>query len=197
MPQILLPIGITLLCLVVARKLFRPDAFGEATALPATSRRNSPSMYEVVTVSLGLIVAIALLLGGIQIAIAVGLGGLLTLLLNEGVEFAQAIGFIVWGSVNSSTLSALPLFILMAELMLRSGVSDSVLRRHDPADPPHSRRPAADEHRELLAVRGDQRIERRHRRRHRRRRHPAAEGRRLRSRDDRPARSPPAARSAS
>ena len=30
-PQLLLPIGITLLCLVVARKLVRPDAFGEAT----------------------------------------------------------------------------------------------------------------------------------------------------------------------
>ena len=82
-------------------------------------------MYEVVTVSLGLIVAIVLLLGGIQIAIAIGLGGLLTLLLNEGVNSLRAIGFIVWGSVNSSTLSALPLFILMAELMLRSGVSNS------------------------------------------------------------------------
>ncbi len=30
-PQLLLPFGITLLCLVVARKLFRPDALGEAT----------------------------------------------------------------------------------------------------------------------------------------------------------------------
>src|ERR1700752_2642356 len=82
-------------------------------------------MYEVVTVSLGLIVAIALLLGGIQIAIAIGLGGLLPLLLNERVDSLRALGFIVWGSLNSSTLSALPLFILMAELMLRSGVSDS------------------------------------------------------------------------
>lgn len=82
-------------------------------------------MYEVITVSLGLIVAIALLLGGIQIAIAMGVGGVLTLLLNEGVRSLNAVGFIVWGSVNSSTLSALPLFILMAELMLRSGVSDT------------------------------------------------------------------------
>ena len=82
-------------------------------------------MYEVFTVSLGLVIAVALLLGGIQIAIAVGIGGVLTLLLNEGVRSLNAIGFIVWGSVNSSTLSALPLFILMAELMLRSGVSDS------------------------------------------------------------------------
>ena len=46
-------------------------------------------MYEAVTVSLGLIVASLLLLGGIQIAIAVGIGGVLTLLLNEGIRVAQ------------------------------------------------------------------------------------------------------------
>jgi C4-dicarboxylate transporter DctM subunit len=82
-------------------------------------------MYEVITVSLGLIVSVALLLGGIQIAIAVGLGGVLTLLLNEGPDSLRAIGFIVWGSINSASLSALPLFILMAEFLLRSGVSNS------------------------------------------------------------------------
>lgn len=82
-------------------------------------------MWETFTVSLGFIIAVALLLGGLQIAIAIGIGAILTLLLNEGFSSMKAIGFIVWGSVNNSTLSALPLFILMAELMLRSGVSDS------------------------------------------------------------------------
>lgn len=82
-------------------------------------------MYEVFTVSLGLIVSIALLLGGIQIAVAVGLGGILTLVLNEGTNSLNAISFIVWGSVNNASLSSLPLFILMAEFMLRSGISDS------------------------------------------------------------------------
>lgn len=81
-------------------------------------------MYETISVSLGFIVAVALLLGGLQIAIAIGIGAILTLLLNEGPTSLRAVGFIVWGSVNNSTLSALPLFILMAELMLRSGVSD-------------------------------------------------------------------------
>ncbi len=82
-------------------------------------------MYEVFTVSIGLIVSIALLLGGIQIAVAVGLGGILTLVLNEGTNSLNAISFIVWGSVNNASLSSLPLFILMAEFMLRSGISDS------------------------------------------------------------------------
>lgn len=82
-------------------------------------------MYEVFTVSLGLIVSISLLLGGVQIAVAVGLGGILTLVLNEGIRALNAVPFIVWGSVNNPGLSALPLFILMAEFTLRSGLSDS------------------------------------------------------------------------
>ena len=82
-------------------------------------------MFEVFTTSLAFIVATLLLLGGIQIGVAIGIGGLLTLLLNEGPASLKAIGFIAWGSLNNSTLSALPLFILMAEVMLRSGVSDS------------------------------------------------------------------------
>ena len=82
-------------------------------------------MFEAFTVALAFIVATLLLLGGIQIGVAIGIGGLLTLLLNEGPASLKAVGFIVWGSLNNSTLSALPLFILMAELMLRSGVSDS------------------------------------------------------------------------
>ena len=82
-------------------------------------------MYEVITVSLGLIVSIALLLGGMQIAVAIGLGGVLTLVLNEGFHSLNAISFIIWGSVNNASLSALPLFILMAEFTLRSGISDS------------------------------------------------------------------------
>src|SRR6478736_9043288 len=82
-------------------------------------------MWETFTVSLGFIIATVLLLGGLQIAFAIGIGAILTLLLNEGPDSLKAMGFIIWGSVNNSTLSALPLFILMAELMLRSGVSDS------------------------------------------------------------------------
>src|SRR5262245_59811578 len=81
-------------------------------------------MFEAFTTSLAFIVATLLLLGGIQIGVAIGIGGLLTLLLSEGPSSLKAIGFIVWGSLNNSALSALPLFILMAEVMLRSGVSD-------------------------------------------------------------------------
>jgi len=82
-------------------------------------------MYEILAVSLGLIVSISLLLAGMPIGVAVGLAGVLTLILNEGVNSLNAITFIIWGSINNASLSSLPLFVLMAEFMLRSGMSDS------------------------------------------------------------------------
>ncbi len=82
-------------------------------------------MYETFTVSLGFIIATILLLGGLQIAIAIGIGAILTLVLNEGFGSLTAMGSSSGAASVNSTLSALPLFILMAELMLRSGVSDS------------------------------------------------------------------------
>ena len=82
-------------------------------------------MLGVIEVALGTIICVLLLLGGLQIAIAIGIGGLVTLVMHEGFASLKVLGFIAWGSLNSPTLSALPLFILMAELMLRSGISDS------------------------------------------------------------------------
>src|SRR5690606_284371 len=82
-------------------------------------------MYEIITVSLGMIVSISLLLAGMPIAVSVGLAGVLTLLLNEGFNSLNAVTFIIWGSINNASLSSLPLFVLMAEFMLRSGMSDS------------------------------------------------------------------------
>lgn len=82
-------------------------------------------MYDIFSILLGLGLTIGLLLLGLHIAIAIGFGGILLLVLVEGFGSLNAIGFILWGSLNSATLSALPLFILMAEIMLKSGVSDS------------------------------------------------------------------------
>lgn len=82
-------------------------------------------MLETLVVALGTIICVGLLLAGLQIAIAMGIGALVTLVLHDGFSSLEVLGFVAWSSLNSSTLSALPLFILMADLMLRSGVSDS------------------------------------------------------------------------
>jgi tripartite ATP-independent transporter DctM subunit len=71
----------------------------------------------------GIILFLLLLLGGMWIPFAIGIGGILMLIAYEGTSSLNSMGFIVWGSINSATLSSVPLFILMAEVLLRSGIS--------------------------------------------------------------------------
>ena len=68
-------------------------------------------------------VLLALLLGGMWIPFAIGISALLSIYLFEGWFGLRALGLVTWGSVNSFTLTAIPLFILMADILLQSGVS--------------------------------------------------------------------------
>lgn len=71
----------------------------------------------------GVFVFLLLLFSGLWVPYAIGIAGTLILLAFEGPSSLKALGYIVWGSMNSGTLSAIPLFILMAAILLRSGVS--------------------------------------------------------------------------
>jgi tripartite ATP-independent transporter DctM subunit len=82
------------------------------------------------TAGAGLAAAIflLLLLGGFWIPFAVAVGALLMLWDHGGWGAFRAIGFVSWGSLNSFTLTAIPLFLLMAEILLRSGVGARAYR---------------------------------------------------------------------
>ena len=75
----------------------------------------------------------ALLLGGISVfagsglalGAALGLTGLLLLQFSAGGSAFVAVDA-VWNVLNSFTLSAIPLFIILGEIMLRSGISERV-----------------------------------------------------------------------
>lgn len=70
-----------------------------------------------------------LMLSGLWIPFAVGIGAIAYLLhAGGGVSSLKSIGIISWGSMNSFTLTAIPLFVLMAELLLESGLSQRVYR---------------------------------------------------------------------
>ncbi|MEC9435327.1 MAG: TRAP transporter large permease [Pseudomonadota bacterium] len=75
---------------------------------------------------LAVVLFVALLLGGMWIPFALGAAGLILLAITDGWRGLNALGLITWGSVNSFTLTAIPMFLLMAELLLRSGVSHRV-----------------------------------------------------------------------
>lgn len=67
---------------------------------------------------------IALILGGMWVQFAVAAAGLGYLFLLQGTSGWNALGLVSWGSANSFTLAAIPLFILMAEILLGSGLSE-------------------------------------------------------------------------
>ena len=62
---------------------------------------------------------------GLALGAALGLTGLLILEFVAGGSTFVAVDA-VWNVLNSFTLSAIPLFIILGEIMLRSGVSDKI-----------------------------------------------------------------------
>lgn len=66
---------------------------------------------------------LVMILSGMWLPFAIGLGAVVSLVVANGFGSLHAIGFVLWGAVNSITLAAIPLFVFMAELLSRSGVS--------------------------------------------------------------------------
>src|ERR1700743_3289761 len=73
-------------------------------------------------------VFLALLSAGTAGAFAVTPPGLLSLLLQGGLTALKGLGLVSWGSMDSFTLTAVPLFILMAEILQASGLSARIYR---------------------------------------------------------------------
>ncbi|RDL44497.1 TRAP transporter large permease [Marinomonas piezotolerans] len=66
---------------------------------------------------------VGLIVGGMWVQFAVASAGLTYLWAIKGFAGWKALGIVSWGSANSFTLAAIPLFILMAEILLGSGLS--------------------------------------------------------------------------
>lgn len=65
----------------------------------------------------------AAILFGVPIVAAMSLVGLVGITLLHGTLLWPSLGDIVWNTANSFTLTAVPLFVLMGEIILRSGAS--------------------------------------------------------------------------
>ena len=81
--------------------------------------------FELVLV---LVVFVGLLCAGMTIPFAITAPSLVYLLLHGGPAALKGIGLVSWGSMNSFTLTAIPLFILMAEILQESRLSLRVYR---------------------------------------------------------------------
>jgi len=71
---------------------------------------------------------LALLAAGMAVPFAIAVPAVIYLLMQNGLMALKGIGLVTWGSMNSFTLTAIPLFVLMAELMQRSGLSFRIYR---------------------------------------------------------------------
>ncbi|MCK6449382.1 MAG: TRAP transporter large permease [Alphaproteobacteria bacterium] len=69
------------------------------------------------------VVLAALLLGGVTIGAAMGIVGILGITLVAGTGLWSSLGDIVFNTTTSFTLVSVPLFVLMGEVILRSGLS--------------------------------------------------------------------------
>lgn len=79
-------------------------------------------------VAVVLLIFLGLLAAGMAIPFAIGVPAIVYLLLHGGVASLRGIGLMSWGSMNSFALTAVPLFILMAEIMQHSGLSFRIYR---------------------------------------------------------------------
>jgi C4-dicarboxylate transporter, DctM subunit len=70
------------------------------------------------------VLIVSMLAGGVWIGTAMGLTGLLGISLLAGTSYWQSLGDILWNISNSFELTAVPLFVLMGEIILRSGISN-------------------------------------------------------------------------
>ncbi|MBA3507459.1 MAG: TRAP transporter large permease [Betaproteobacteria bacterium] len=70
----------------------------------------------------GSLLCVAILLG-VPVVATMSLVGIAGITLLHGTLLWPSLGDIVWNTVNSFTLTAVPLFVLMGEIILRSGAS--------------------------------------------------------------------------
>jgi tripartite ATP-independent transporter DctM subunit len=71
---------------------------------------------------------VALLCSGLWVPFAITVASLLYVATHSGFGSLKAMGLVSWGSMDSFTLTAIPLFIMLALIMEKSGLSFSVYR---------------------------------------------------------------------
>jgi C4-dicarboxylate transporter DctM subunit len=74
------------------------------------------------------LVLVFLLASGQWIVFALGIAGMVGIILGGGLADLQPLGYVTWNSSNNFNLTAIPLFVLMGELILQSGASTKFYR---------------------------------------------------------------------
>jgi tripartite ATP-independent transporter DctM subunit len=81
-------------------------------------------MMGVAEVLIGFTVMMGLLVLGLPVAVVMVVLGVVGGMILFGPVLMQSMGPVLWGVQNENVLTAIPLFILLGELLLRSGIAD-------------------------------------------------------------------------
>ncbi len=79
---------------------------------------------SVMMISLGFFTMLGLILFGLPIVASMAAVGIVGGIAAYGVPFLDSIAPVVWGVQNDNLLTCIPLFVLLGEMLLRSGIAD-------------------------------------------------------------------------
>jgi C4-dicarboxylate transporter DctM subunit len=75
-------------------------------------------------ISLAFVAMLAMMLVGMPIAVSMAMVGIVGGIAAYGIPLMDTIAPVVWGVQNENLLTCIPLFVLLGELLLRSGIAD-------------------------------------------------------------------------
>ena len=75
-------------------------------------------------IGLAFFAMLGMMLAGLPIAVSMALVGIVGGIAAYGAPFMDSIAPVVWGVQNENLLTSVPLFVLLGELLLRSGIAD-------------------------------------------------------------------------
>ena len=81
---------------------------------------------SIAIVGIGFAIMLGLMFLGIPVAVAIVAVGALGGLVFYGMPLVDMMGGVVWTSLNSPSILAIPLFMLLGELLLRGGIADKM-----------------------------------------------------------------------
>jgi C4-dicarboxylate transporter, DctM subunit len=79
---------------------------------------------NVLVISLAFFAMLGMMLVGMPIAVSMAVVGIVGGIAAYGAPFMDSIAPVVWGVQNENLLTSIPLFVLLGELLLRSGIAD-------------------------------------------------------------------------
>src|SRR5829696_5080341 len=78
------------------------------------------------TISVAFLLALGVLMIGVPVAVVMAGMGVIGGLATVGLPMIESMGSVIWSVQNENILTAIPLFVLLGEILLRSGLADKM-----------------------------------------------------------------------